>query len=757
MDEGQDATPQADGQQADGEQPKRKRRSRWEDTPASDSTALSTVVTPGGFPKELVLPGGIKVALPPALTGGISSENPVIRDLQEQLQEVNRKILNNELDIPPEGERSPSPEPIYDRNGQRLNTREVRQKDKLMERRSFLIEELIKNDPSYRPPADYRPAKKHRKIFIPQKTYPGYNFIGLIIGPRGNTQKRMQKETNTKIAIRGKGSVKEGASRDAKYDYGEDEELHVLITGDTQDDVDKAATMIEELMVPTDEARNEHKRLQLRELAALNGTLKDDQHCYLCGSNGHRQYECPNRTDDIYQLPTAMQEKVQEQYQRDVARMSGDPNAGKMDDEYKTFLASLGGGPMPDERSSGGGGVGQRMGVGGHKMRPGDELPDDCKLYVGGLSPAIDDNTLRQMFEPFGAVLHAVVLMDMGTHQSRGFGFVHMDSSGPAATAAKGMNGRDIAGQRLIVRLRSEAPGKGGDRPRFGPQENDDSKVYVSHLGDAVREDDLRRAFEAYGPVLNVRIITDRDTGQSKGYAFVTMGSPGAAAAAIRGLDNYKLNDKTITVKWAGQGRNAPGGGPGAPPPGGQYPPGVPGMHGPPGGSPYPPSGGMAPLRPQWAGGLPPAYGGAPPPYASAPPPYGAPPPGYRPPYGAPPPGAGYPPPGAYAPPGAYPPPAGAYPGYAPPPHGYAPPPQPGAYPGYGQPPPGSYAPPPGSYAQQPSAAQPSAAQPPLPSGPYGSAPPAPAGGSDAANPPLPKVESEYERFMSEMSKGLPQ
>lgn len=47
----------------------------------------------------------------------------------------------------------------------------------------------------------------------------------------------MQKETNTKIAIRGKGSIKEGSNKDPKYDYGEDEELHVLITGDTQEDV----------------------------------------------------------------------------------------------------------------------------------------------------------------------------------------------------------------------------------------------------------------------------------------------------------------------------------------------------------------------------------------------------------------------------------------------------------------------------------------------------------------------------------------
>ena len=54
-----------------------------------------------------------------------------------------------------------------------------------------------------------RPRKKERKIFIPVRQYPQTNFIGLIIGPRGNTQQRMQRETNTKIAIRGRGSVKE--------------------------------------------------------------------------------------------------------------------------------------------------------------------------------------------------------------------------------------------------------------------------------------------------------------------------------------------------------------------------------------------------------------------------------------------------------------------------------------------------------------------------------------------------------------------
>jgi hypothetical protein len=52
---------------------------------------------------------------------------------------------------------------------------------------------MIKANPSFKPPADYRPEKKYRRLRIPLEEYPGYNFIGLIIGPRGNTQKRMER------------------------------------------------------------------------------------------------------------------------------------------------------------------------------------------------------------------------------------------------------------------------------------------------------------------------------------------------------------------------------------------------------------------------------------------------------------------------------------------------------------------------------------------------------------------------------------
>lgn len=52
---------------------------------------------------------------------------------------------------------------------------------------------MLAVNPTFKPPPDYRPEKKYRKLRIPQEEYPGYNFIGLIIGPRGNTQKRMER------------------------------------------------------------------------------------------------------------------------------------------------------------------------------------------------------------------------------------------------------------------------------------------------------------------------------------------------------------------------------------------------------------------------------------------------------------------------------------------------------------------------------------------------------------------------------------
>lgn len=73
--------------------------------------------------------------------------------------------------------------------------------------------------------------------------------VGLLIGPRGNTLKKMETESGAKIAIRGKGSVKEGKGRsDAAHTSNQEEDLHCLIMADSEDKVNKAKALIHNII-----------------------------------------------------------------------------------------------------------------------------------------------------------------------------------------------------------------------------------------------------------------------------------------------------------------------------------------------------------------------------------------------------------------------------------------------------------------------------------------------------------------------------
>ena len=86
-------------------------------------------------------------------------------------------------------------------------------------------------------------------MYIPAKEFPEINFIGLLIGPRGNTLKKMESESGAKISIRGRGSVKEGKSRtDAAANANQEEDLHCLVTADAEEKVAKAVKMINKII-----------------------------------------------------------------------------------------------------------------------------------------------------------------------------------------------------------------------------------------------------------------------------------------------------------------------------------------------------------------------------------------------------------------------------------------------------------------------------------------------------------------------------
>src|SRR5438046_10256696 len=76
-----------------------------------------------------------------------------------------------------------------------------------------------------------------------------FTKVGLLIGPRGNTLKKMETESGAKIAIRGKGSVKEGKGRsDAAHTSNQEEDLHCQIMADTEEKVNKAKKLIHNII-----------------------------------------------------------------------------------------------------------------------------------------------------------------------------------------------------------------------------------------------------------------------------------------------------------------------------------------------------------------------------------------------------------------------------------------------------------------------------------------------------------------------------
>jgi RNA recognition motif-containing protein len=78
-----------------------------------------------------------------------------------------------------------------------------------------------------------------------------------------------------------------------------------------------------------------------------------------------------------------------------------------------------------------------------------------------------------------------------------------------------------------------------------------DVNIFVGNLAFSATDDSLRQLFESHGVVDTVNIITDRDTGRSKGFGFVEMPDSAAAKAAIQGLNGKELDGRALTVNEA--------------------------------------------------------------------------------------------------------------------------------------------------------------------------------------------------------------
>jgi RNA recognition motif-containing protein len=86
------------------------------------------------------------------------------------------------------------------------------------------------------------------------------------------------------------------------------------------------------------------------------------------------------------------------------------------------------------------------------------------------------------------------------------------------------------------------------------------NKLYVGNLAYSVRDDSLHQAFSQFGTVTSAKVMMDRETGRSKGFGFVEMGSDAEAQSAINGMNGQALEGRAVVVNEARPREERPGG-----------------------------------------------------------------------------------------------------------------------------------------------------------------------------------------------------
>ncbi|KAK9269489.1 hypothetical protein L1049_001264 [Liquidambar formosana] len=128
-------------------------------------------------------------------------------------------------------------------------------------------------------------VKRTMRVDIPVDKFPNFNFVGRLLGPRGNSLKRVEASTECRVLIRGRGSIKDPTREEmmrGKPGYEHlNEPLHILVEAELPVEIVDARLMqareiLEDLLKPMDESQDFYKKQQLRELAMLNGTLREE-------------------------------------------------------------------------------------------------------------------------------------------------------------------------------------------------------------------------------------------------------------------------------------------------------------------------------------------------------------------------------------------------------------------------------------------------------------------------------------------------
>ena len=174
-------------------------------------------------------------------------------------------------------------------------------------------------------------------------------------------------------------------------------------------------------------------------------------------------------------------------------------------------------------------------------------------VYCEGLRYDEAEDDVRAFFEAHGAIKELRLPRYQDSGRLRGYGHVEYESATSAAAALKA-SGSSLGGRYVTIQ-----PSKAKDQAAWTPRPRPDGcrTVFVKNLPYDIPSDALRRSFEKFGKINDVRLAVHNHTQRQKGFGYVTFVKETSAEAAVRGQGEVTVRGRAVYVDY-----DAPGGGP---------------------------------------------------------------------------------------------------------------------------------------------------------------------------------------------------
>ncbi|XP_060073847.1 polyadenylate-binding protein 4-like [Ylistrum balloti] len=187
----------------------------------------------------------------------------------------------------------------------------------------------------------------------------------------------------------------------------------------------------------------------------------------------------------------------------------------------------------------------------------GDKMKRFNNVYVKNFGDELDDDKLRDMFEPYGKIISAKVMSEEGPNMKpRGFGFVSYEDPESAEKAVEELNGLDINGKTLYAgRAQKKAERQAELKDKFEKirmeriNRYQGVNLYVKNLDDNIDDERLRKEFSQFGTITSARVMSEQ--GRTKGFGFVCFSSPEEATKAVTEMNGRIVVAKPLYVALA--------------------------------------------------------------------------------------------------------------------------------------------------------------------------------------------------------------